>query len=49
MRIPKDIQKEILEFFMRTSIPRNKAKKDKRDKKEKDNHLPSEEFLPESR
>ena len=25
MRIPEDVQKNILEFFMRTSIPRKKA------------------------
>ena len=26
MKIPKDIQKEMLEFFIHTSIPRKKAK-----------------------
>jgi len=25
-KIPEDIQKDIIEFFMRTSIPRKKAK-----------------------
>ena len=34
MKIPKEIQKDMLEFFMQTSIPRKKAK---------DNHLPIEE------
>ena len=26
MKIPKDMQKEMLEFFLNTSIPRKKAK-----------------------
>ena len=29
MKIPLDIQKSMMEFFMRTSIPRKKAKSDK--------------------
>ena len=37
MKIPKDIQEQMLEFFMQTSIPRKKAKITK------DNHLPTEE------
>ena len=36
MKIPKGIQKEMLEFFIKTSIPRKKAK-------EKENHLPNKE------
>ena len=34
IKIPKEIQKEMLEFFIHTSIPR---------KKSKDNHLPKKE------
>ena len=29
MKIPLEVQKKMMEFFMRTSIPRKKAKNDK--------------------
>ena len=36
MKIPKGIQKEMLEFFINTSIPRKKAKNEHFAKKEAD-------------
>jgi hypothetical protein len=40
LKIPLDVQKRMLDFFMRTSIPRKKLKSENTDNK---NHLPTEE------
>jgi hypothetical protein len=40
IKIPLDVQKRMLKFFMRTSIPRKKIKSEKL---KKNNHLPTEE------
>jgi len=42
MKIPKNIQKEMLEFFMQTSIPRKKAKAKELPKKELDSEFSDE-------
>jgi len=39
MKIPVNVQRDMLDFFMRTSIPRKKLL----EKLDKNNHLPTEE------